>query len=74
MRGTNDSDGYGGSPCDAVEVYGFMRNWKAARVKYHYFNDEEPNASQSQRDGKGEMPQIEKLVKAHKGRIKMAHA
>ena len=26
--------------CDLVEVYGFMRNWKAARVKYHYFNDE----------------------------------
>lgn len=52
--------------CDSVKVYGFMRNWKAARVKYHYFNDEEPNVSQLQRDGKGELPQIEKLIKAHK--------
>jgi hypothetical protein len=60
--------------CDTVEVYGFMRNWRAAHVKYHYFNDEEPNASQLQRDGKGELPQIENLIKAHKGRIKMAHA
>lgn len=59
--------------CDKVEVYGFMRNWKAAKTKYHYFNDEEPNASQSQRDGKGELPQIERLIKVSKGRIKMAH-
>jgi hypothetical protein len=55
-------------------VCGFARNWRERRMKYHYFNDEEPNASQLQRDGRGELPQIEKLMKARKGRIKMAHS
>ena len=59
--------------CDKVAVYGFTRNWKEKGVKYHYFNNEEPNVAQLARDGKGEMPLIEKLIKANKGRIKMAH-
>ena len=42
-------------------------------MKYHYFNREEPNESQMLRDGKGEMPLIEHLIKKNKNRIKMVH-
>jgi len=59
--------------CDKINVYGFARNWKQRNMRYHYFNREEPNESQMLRDGKGEMPLLEHLVKKNKNRIKMVH-
>ena len=48
--------------CNETNVYGFLRNWKGW-VKYHYFNPEEPNAQQLQRDTAGEMPVIMRMLK-----------
>ena len=59
--------------CDKINVYGFARNWKQRNMRYHYFNKEEPNESQMLRDGKGEMPLLEHLVKKNKNRVKMIH-
>jgi len=50
--------------CKKINIYGFLRNWKGW-VKYHYFNPEEPNSQQLQRDTSGEMPVIEALLKAN---------
>ena len=78
VANTRPSNGYLGLNlalmiCDMINVYGFARNWKQRNMKYHYFNREEPNESQMLRDGKGEMPLIEHLMKKNKNRIKMVH-
>ena len=58
--------------CDRIDIYGFLRTWKGY-VKYHYFNDEEPNSRQLSRDTKGEMPIILDLLKTHEDKIHFKH-
>lgn len=58
--------------CDKIDIYGFLRTWKGY-VKYHYFNDEEPNSRQLSRDTKGEMPIILDLLKSHADKIHFKH-
>ena len=58
--------------CDRIDIYGFLRTWKGY-VKYHYFNDEEPNSRQLSRDTKGEMPIILDLLKTHADKIHFKH-
>ena len=58
--------------CDRIDIYGFLRTWKGY-VKYHYFNDEEPNSRQLSRDTKGEMPIILDLLQKHADKIRFRH-
>ncbi|QDZ23948.1 sialyltransferase [Chloropicon primus] len=58
--------------CDKIDIYGFLRTWKGY-VKYHYFNDEEPNSRQLSRDTKGEMPIILDLLSTHADKIHFKH-
>uniref|UniRef100_A0A061QJI4 beta-galactoside alpha-(2,6)-sialyltransferase n=1 Tax=Tetraselmis sp. GSL018 TaxID=582737 RepID=A0A061QJI4_9CHLO len=58
--------------CDRVVVYGFVRNWRG-NFKYHYFNNEEPNAKQFARDNGGELPLIKELMQKHSGRMSFKH-
>jgi len=39
--------------CTRVTIFGFLRQWKGS-ARYHYYNQEEPDALQSQRDDKEE--------------------
>ena len=36
--------------CEAVTLFGYLKNWAEAGVKYHYYDDVEPNTSQYSRD------------------------
>ena len=58
--------------CDRITIFGFLRTWKGF-VKYHYFNDEEPNKKQLARDTGGEMPILKELLSMHRDRVHFAH-
>ena len=58
--------------CEDVSIYGFLRTWKGW-FKYHYFNSEEPNKKQLERDIGGEMPFIKRLLLKHKERLHFVH-
>jgi len=39
-----------GEICQQVTLFGFQKQWKGQKLKYHYYNDVEPNESQTARD------------------------
>ena len=39
-----------GEICQQVTLFGFQKRWKGQKLKYHYYNDVEPNESQTARD------------------------
>lgn len=56
--------------CHKVDVYGFMRKWREAGMRYHYYNGEEPDGQQSFRDEK-EADRLEAFIRDTPG---MKHA
>mmetsp|Transcript_43600 Transcript_43600/g.52740 ORF Transcript_43600/g.52740 Transcript_43600/m.52740 type:complete len:500 (-) Transcript_43600:385-1884(-) len=58
--------------CERVTLYGFHKNWKKgakdigiAKTKYHYYDEIEPNESQSKRDD-AETPRLFAFLDKHK--------
>eukprot|EP00899_Mesostigma_viride_P007705 jgi/Mesvir1/16936/Mv15795-RA.1 len=55
MNGGAPSNGFygalvAGHLCATVTFYGFQKDWSSTQVRYHYYDNIEPNASQKTRD------------------------
>eukprot|EP00239_Pterosperma_sp_CCMP1384_P003369 CAMPEP_0197845404 /NCGR_PEP_ID=MMETSP1438-20131217/2340_1 /TAXON_ID=1461541 /ORGANISM="Pterosperma sp., Strain CCMP1384" /LENGTH=448 /DNA_ID=CAMNT_0043456687 /DNA_START=540 /DNA_END=1886 /DNA_ORIENTATION=- len=49
--------------CQKVTLYGFQKEWRGQKLPYHYYNEIEPNDSQSDRD-KNEAARFAQWVRA----------
>ena len=48
--------------CQHITLYGFQKNWKGTKVKYHYYDEIEPTDTQGARDS-SEKSRFEQYVK-----------
>ena len=55
--------------CEAVTLFGYLKNWAEAGVKYHYYDDVEPNVSQKARDD-SEARKFDEFLWEHRARFR----